>query len=198
MNNDFIRKQYNKIAEKYLLHRDTFKNDKYLDKLISLIPNRSVILDVGCGAGIPIDQYLVNKGFKVIGIDISDKQIELAKQNVPQGYYERKDMSQLQEGEYKVDAVISFYAIFHTPRGTHLDIFKKIRSFISPGGYILATMGYSNWEGKDNDFFGDEMKWSHYGEDKNKEIIKEAGFRIIFDEIDTSGGEKHLVVMAQK
>jgi len=30
------------------------------------------------------------------------------------------------------------------------------------------------------------------------EIIKKAGFKIIYDTIDTSGGEKHLIVFAQK
>jgi len=33
-------------------------------------------------------------------------------------------MSELKKDEYKVDAVVSFYAIFHTPRDKHLELFK--------------------------------------------------------------------------
>jgi len=197
MNNDFVRKQYNKVAHEYLRQRDNFKNNKYIDKLISLLPKNATILDLGCGAGIPIDSYLIKHGYKIIGIDISDKQIELAKENVPEGKFERKDMSELKDNEYSVDAVVSFYAIFHTPREKHLELFKKIQTFIPKGGYILVTMGYSDWEGKEKDFFGDEMEWSHYGADKNKELIQKAGFQIVFDEVDTSGEEKHLIVIAR-
>lgn len=198
MKNDFVRKQYDKVAEEYLKNRDTFKNNKYLDKLLSLIPKGSLILDLGCGAGIPIDSYLIKKGCRVIGIDISEKQIGLAIKNVPQAQYILQDMSQLKEKEYKVDAVVSFYAIFHLDRKTHLDLLKKIYSFIPDNGYILITMGSSDWEGKEVDFFGEEMEWSHYGAEHNIELVKKAGFTIIESEIDASAGERHLVVIAQR
>jgi hypothetical protein len=42
------------------------------------------------------------------------------------------------------------------------------------------------------------MYWSHYGPEKNRKIIEEAGFEIIFDKIDTSGGEKHQIILARK
>lgn len=109
-----------------------------------------------------------------------------------------KDMSDLQTEEFSVDAVVSFYAIFHTPREQHLELFKKINSFLPVNGYLLVTMGSSNWEGKESDFCGTEMEWSHYDAETNKQIIKETGFKLLFDEIDTSGGEKHLIVLAQK
>jgi cyclopropane fatty-acyl-phospholipid synthase-like methyltransferase len=197
MNSDFIRKQYNKIADEYLKHRNLFKSDKYLEILINLLPTGATILDIGCGAGIPVDKYLLEKGFRVIGIDISDRQIELATKNVPTGIFKRKDMLELKDKEYSVDAVISFYAIFHTPRKKHLDLFKKIKTFLPKGGIILVTMGYGDWEGKNKDFFGGEMEWSYYDAEKNKAIIKKAGFEIIFNEIDNSGGEKHLIVIGR-
>lgn len=196
MNND-VRTGYNKVADAYLKYRDQFKNNRHLARLIELLPKGATILDIGCGAGIPIDSYLIKKGYRVKGIDISEKQIELAKKNVPLAQYEQKDMSELRYGEYKVDAVISFYAIFHTPRETHLDLLKKMHSFLLDKGILLITMGHSDWVGKENDFCGAEMSWSHYDAATNKKLILEAGFEILFDEIDTSGQEKHLVVLAK-
>ena len=198
MSNSFVKNQYNKLAENYLAGRDQFKNDKYLERLNSLLSSKSHILDIGCGAGIPVDHFFVKKGHKVTGIDISEKQIELAKKNVPQGNFKVKDMSLLVEGEYSVDAVVSFYAIFHTKREMHEDILHKINSFLEKDGYLLITMGASEWEGKEVDFFGGEMEWSHYGAEKNIELIKNVGFEVIFSEIDTSGNEKHLVILARK
>lgn len=198
MNNSFVKNQYNKLAENYLAGRDQFKNDKYLEKLNSVLPPKSHILDIGCGAGIPVDRYFVENGHNITGIDISDKQIELAKKNVPQGNFKVEDMSLMSEGEYSVDAVVSFYAIFHTKRETHEIILHKINSFLKKDGYLLITMGASEWEGKESDFFGGEMEWSHYGADKNLQLVKNAGFEIVFSEIDTSGDEKHLIILAKK
>jgi len=59
-------------------------------------------------------------------------------------------------------------------------------------------MGSTEWEGTEDNFHGVKMFWSHYGSKKNSEIIKNAGFEILLDEIDTSGGEKHQIIMARK
>ena len=197
-NSDLVKEGYNKVAKTYSAQRDLFKNDKYLVELTKLLKPNSTVLDIGCGAGIPVDKYLIGKGFTVIGIDISDEQIKLAKQNIPNATFEVKDMSDLKEGDYQVDGVVAFYAIFHTPREKHQELFKKINSFLPLGGLILVTMGSGEWEGTEDDFHGSKMWWSHYGAEKNKEIIKNAGFDILFAEVDTSGDEKHLVILAKK
>lgn len=197
-NSDLVREGYNKVAKGYSAQRDLFKNDKYLAELIKLLKPDSTILDIGCGSGIPVDKYLIDKGFKVIGIDISDEQIKLAKQNIPECTLEVKNISDLKEGDYQVDAVVSFYTIFHTPREEHQELFKKINSFLPVGGLILVTMGSGEWEGTEEDFHGSKMWWSHYGTEKNKEIIKSAGFEILLDAIDTSGEERHLFILAKK
>lgn len=198
MSNDFVKHQYNKLAENYLAGRDQFKNIKYLEKLNNLLSPNSTILDVGCGAGVPIDKWFVEQGHKVIGIDISEKQIELAQRHIPEGEFKVEDMSELHEGEYNVDAVISFYAIFHTPRETHQEILNKLHSFLKKDGFLLVTMGASDWVGKEDNFFGGEMEWSHYGAEKNEELVKAVGFEIILSEIDHTGDENHLVILAKK
>jgi cyclopropane fatty-acyl-phospholipid synthase-like methyltransferase len=198
MSNDFVRQQYNKLAENYSAGRNLYKNDKYLEKLSSLLTPNSTILDIGCGAGVPVDKYFLSRGHKVIGLDISEKQIELAKRNLPNGKFKVEDMSELKDKEYSVDAVVSFYAIFHTPRETHGDTLQKISSFLKTNGLLLITMGSSEWEGKENNFFGGEMYWSHYGKERNRQLVEEAGFAILLDEIDESGREKHQIILARK
>lgn len=197
MDNNLVREGYNKAAEDYSAKRDPFKNEPYLERLVKLLKPGAKILDIGCGAGVPIDQYLVERDFKVKGLDISEKQIELARKNVPEANFEVKDMSALKEGEYQVDGVVSFYAIFHIDRKEHGALLNKIASFLPMGGYLLITMGSRDWEGSE-EFHGAQMYWSHYGAEKNLELVQEAGFEIIFNEIDTSGNEKHLVILGKK
>ncbi len=75
--------------------------------------------------GVPIDKFLIQKGHQVIGIYFSKDQIRLARKNLPQCKFVVKDMLKLKNNEYKVDAVISFYAIFHIPREKHFELFQK-------------------------------------------------------------------------
>jgi len=198
MDNTQVKQGYNKAAENYDAERNQFKNDKYLEKLNSLLAVNSLILDIGCGAGRPVDKFFVEKGHRVIGIDLSEKMIELAKRNVPEADYSVRNMVELHTKEYHVDAVVSFYAIFHTPRETHQTILRKINSFLPRSGLILISMGSSEWVGKEENFHGAEMFWSHYGAEKNTELVKNAGFETIVDEIDDTGGEKHQIILAKK
>ncbi len=195
--NQLVRDAYNKCAKDYSLTRDLFKNKKYLEMLSEYLKPNSEILDIGCGAGKPIDEYLVSKEHKVTGIDISEKQIELAKINVPKVTYLVGDMSEMNFPNNSFNAVVSFYAIFHIPREDHLDLFKKILKMLKPGGLFLTTLGFDDWEGSE-EFHGVTMHWSQYGKDKNLELIKQAGFEIIKTEVDESGGEHHFVVLAKK
>ena len=197
MSKDLVRKGYNKIARKYMEVRDQFTNDRYLMMLNNLLEPNSKILDLGCGAGKPVDKFFIYHGHRVTGIDISEKQIKLAKKNTPRARYELKDIASLRNGEYQVDAVLSFYTIIHTPRETHRELFDKINSFLPEGGLALVTMGSSEWEGIE-DFYGVDMYFSHYGPEKNRAIIEKAGFKLLLDEIDTSGGERHQVILARK
>ena len=195
---DIVRNTYNKVANNYSDTRGIFLNTEYLDKFAALLKPGASVLDLGCGAGVPVDKFLVDKGFKVTGIDLSESQIRLAKKNVPEGMFDVKDMSDLKSGDYSVDAVVSFYAIFHVPRETHLGLFQKIYSFLTDDGVMLVTMATTDWEGVDEDFYGEKMFESHYEPVKNTEIVREAGFEILLDTIDTSGNEKHQVILARK
>ena len=197
MSKDLVRKGYNKIARKYMEVRDQFTNDRYLMMLNNLLEPNSKILDLGCGAGKPVDKFFIYHGHNLIGIDISEKQIKLAKRNTPQASYAVKDISDLRKGEYQVDAVVSFYTILHLPRETHRELFDKINSFLPEGGLALVTMASSEWEGIE-DFYGVDMYFSHYGTEKNRAIIETAGFKILLDEIDPSRGERHQVILARK
>jgi ubiquinone/menaquinone biosynthesis C-methylase UbiE len=193
-----VKTGYNRCAKEYSSNRDLFKNQKYLKNLSKLLSKGSKILDIGCGSGIPIDKYLLEQEFNVTGIDISEKQIKLAKKNLPQGKFFVKDMSEIDFPASSFDAVVSFYAIFHVPREEHFALLKKLYALLKSKGYLLVTMGSSDWEGTEDDFHGEKMFWSHYGAEKNKNLVKTAGFKVMLDEIDTSGQEKHQILLGQK
>jgi cyclopropane fatty-acyl-phospholipid synthase-like methyltransferase len=193
-----VQRGYDACARDYAESRDQFQNERHIEDLARRLARRSRILDLGCGSGIPIDAFLLARGHDVTGIDISEVQIRLAKKTLPAGTFMRADMSKVGLPVEGFDAVVSFYAIFHVPRKEHAAILRKVWSWLRGGGYLLVTMGSGKWEGIEEDFHGTRMFWSHYGMKRNLELIREAGFTVLSSEIDTTGGERHLLVLARK
>jgi len=198
MHNELVRQGYEQAAERYLAQRDQFASTPFLDLLAERLKPGATVMDVGCGAGVPVDSYLVEHGYRVIGLDVSEKQIALARTLVPQATYQVRDMSTLERNEYQVDALVSFYAVFHTKRETHLETFRIFHSFLPDGGLMLVTMGTSGSEGTEEDFHGVRMYWSQYDRATNAALIEEAGFTILWDVVDASGDERHQIILAQK
>jgi len=96
---------------------------KFLDRLAGLIPKSAKILDFGCGIGIPFDKYLVGKGFKVTGVDITYKHIKQAKENVPDTKFIEGDFSKMHFNNERFHAIIALYSVFHIPREEQQDLF---------------------------------------------------------------------------
>jgi SAM-dependent methyltransferase len=197
MKSSLVRDGYDRIARIYLENRGRLKSGKYIQQLLKYLPKQASILDLGCGAGVPVDDVLLKAGHSVIGIDISPEQIRLARKNCPRGEFLVGDISALKEREYSVDAVIAFYAIFHVPRETQGRLLKTIATYLPKKGLLLITMGDREFEGE-HELHGVKMWSSQFSTAKNRALVEAAGFSVITDEIDNSGGERHQIVLAEK
>ncbi len=168
-----------------------------IDELIIKLSKNAKVLDFWCGAGIPYDEYFVNKQFNVTGIDISKKHIELAKEFIKNVKFIEGDFSTY-NFEDKYDAIVSFFAIFHIPRTEHKKLFQRIHSLLNKNGHILITLGATDMECAINpNFVGAPMAWSSYSVEINKKLIQEAGFEIIMA-VEDYRTEKHLWILAKK
>jgi ubiquinone/menaquinone biosynthesis C-methylase UbiE len=192
-----VQKGYNKIAEAYYSHRDLKKFNSELDKFMKLLPKNAHVLDVGCGAGIPTAKFLVEKGIKVTGIDISEKMLKLAKENVPTATFLKMDANHLEFPEDLFDGIISVYTLFHIPRKNHSEIFKQFYKVLKSGGMLMINSGVSGSEGTSS-FFGVPMFWSNYSPEKTLELVRETGFSILFEGVLQRGGEFQYWIYAKK
>jgi SAM-dependent methyltransferase len=59
-----------------------------------------------------------------------------------------------------LDAVVSFYALIHVPLADQQALFPAIRSWLRPGGYLLAITGARHWTGTET-YLGADMFWDH-------------------------------------
>lgn len=197
MKRGLVRDGYNKIARQYLANRDHLKSGKYVTQLLKYLPKDSTVLDLGCGAGVPVDDIVLKARHSVIGIDIAEEQIKLARKNCPRGEFFVGDICDLKIDQYEVGAVISFYTIFHTPRGNHGKLLTILSSYLKKGGLLLVSMGDREFEGE-HELLGAKVWSSQFGTAKNRALVAAAGFEILIDELDRSGGERHQIILAKK
>lgn len=70
---------YDKICERWSRIRDKSPINLCVVRFAELLEKNCRVLDVGCGTGCPIDVFLTEQGFSVVGIDVSPKMIEKAR-----------------------------------------------------------------------------------------------------------------------
>ncbi|NVM46589.1 MAG: methyltransferase domain-containing protein [Candidatus Lokiarchaeota archaeon] len=192
-----VEQGYNRIAEDYYSHRNLSKFNNELEEFASLLPKNAHTLDVGCGAGIPTAKFLTERGIKVTGIDLSDKMLNLARDNVPNAKFVKMDMIKLEFNENTFDGIISVFALFHVPKENHYDVFKKFFEILKPGGILMINSGVSESEGTSR-FFGVPMFWSNFSPKTTLDLVKKAGFSIISEAVLERGGEYQYWVFGKK
>jgi SAM-dependent methyltransferase len=201
-----VESGYDLMAEQYLATKDP--EDPLalaaLEDLASLLPSGAEVLDLGCGAGVPVTRWLTDGGFAVTGVDVSARQLELARNNVPKGAFLKADMTELVLAPESFDGAVAFHSIIHVPRAEQPALLESIHRWLRPGGVFLATMTVSDYEGREEDWegWGAPMVWSHYDGEANVAMLRGVGFEIHYAEPRTGPGtgdaETWLWVLARK
>ncbi len=197
---DIVREGYNKIAGKYSQDRSLFKNKKEIDDFIEQLPDGAVVLDIGCGGGVPVLKLLVEKGYSAKGIDFSKGMLELAKKNVPKAELILGDVMKTYFESESLDGIISAYAIIHIHRSHHPALYLKIHNWLKRGGIMLVSTAKDECDEdySTNDYYGAHMVWSHPPARESLQMIRNAGFEILFERQVTTGDETHLWILARK
>jgi ubiquinone/menaquinone biosynthesis C-methylase UbiE len=131
---------------------------KLLDSFAAKFNKDSFICDAGCGPSAHIGKYLFEKGIKVVGVDISEKCIELAQQYNPDMKFECADIGSMPFDDTSFDGVISYYSIINTPKNYMSRIFNEFRRVLKPEGYLLVAVKAGTTEGYIDDLLGIRTK----------------------------------------
>lgn len=193
---------YDWMAEQYLASKDP-ADPVLLEALEALsreMPQGASVLDLGCGAGVPATRLLAER-FIVTGVDLSGRQLELARELVTTATFIKEDMIGLDFPPGSFDTVVAFYSIIHVPREGHPALVGNIHRWLKQNGIFLATWANEEWEGREADWngWGAEMWWSHYDGNTSLGMLRDAGFTVGPAESRTnSDGENWLWATTRK
>ncbi|MFW9818033.1 MAG: class I SAM-dependent methyltransferase [Candidatus Thorarchaeota archaeon] len=108
------------------------------------LPEKGYILDLGSGTGLPYTKLLIERGFKVLGIDLFPEMIKIAKENVPSAKFIEMSMTDL-EYKNKFDGIFSSYSMLLLNPQLFNETAKKIVQALKTGGLFYLCLN-APWE----------------------------------------------------
>ena len=185
--NELTKLAYEKTADKY---HENFKNEieqkEYdrllLDKFSALLEDNSIICDAGCGPSGHIGKYLANKGFDIVGIDISQRCIEIATAYNPDIVFKTMDMMDTNFENSFFDGIVSYYSILYTPKEYVNKIFSEYARILKQNGKLLLVVKKGDNEGFINDawYEGNKVYFTHFVENEIKAYFAANNIRLDF------------------
>jgi len=176
---------YDAIGETFAAWREEIVGDprrEWEDELVSRLADGARLLELGCGAGTPETKRLAQR-FAVTGVDISPRQIERAREAIPEAEFVCADFTDLELPAGSYDAVAAYYVFNHVPRDLLASLLGRIHGWLVPGGWLLTAFGVSDTEGWTGEWLGAETFFSSFPPEVNSRLVPEAGFTIERDEV---------------
>ena len=188
---------YKKHARAWTELRGDFLYEKaWLDQFLSLIPVHSTLLDLGCGSGKPIADYLIQHNHKITGVDSSDVMIAMAQKNFPKQTWVQADMRTV-ELDQKFNAILAWDSFFHLTPDDQRQMFAQFAQFSVANTALMFTSGPTAGEVM-GDMFGDALYHASLSQDEYRVLLKQYGFNVVkmvANDVECTG---HTVWLAQK
>jgi ubiquinone/menaquinone biosynthesis C-methylase UbiE len=173
---------YDTIAEQYAadyfdeLARKPFDRE-LLAKFAQLVPPHSRVCDMGCGPG-HVARHLAGLGLDVLGMDISQSMVAVARKLNPDLQFEPGDMLCLQFADETFAGIAAFYSLIHIDRLQVPQALGELFRVLTKGGRLLAAFHVGEGEVHREEFHGHTVSFhaSIFGIGELEGFLREAGF----------------------
>ncbi|MHA2238202.1 MAG: class I SAM-dependent methyltransferase [Candidatus Hodarchaeales archaeon] len=190
---NLIKDGYNKVAQDYRNEKsDSLLYSSLFQKWLSEV-NRGPILDLGCGSGYPLLDILPPE-IHYIGVDISEGQINLARNQYPNREFIQEEMLLYCQNQPKnrFSGVIILFSLFHLPRYLHYSFLTEVKRISQEESPLLLLVPEEANKGSMDHFFGQEMWWSSYSYDYYMKKLRSLGYSGLITErkVEVFAGEE--------
>jgi SAM-dependent methyltransferase len=103
------------------------------------------VAELGCGPG-RVTAHLRDLGLDVFGVDLSPVMIDLAREAYQDLRFEVGSMDALDLADGKLNGIVSWYSVIHTPPQEMPSYFAEFRRVLAPDGHLLLAFFESEGE----------------------------------------------------
>jgi SAM-dependent methyltransferase len=153
-----VRESYDSAAEAYAEHLATELDHKPLDRHLlnrfaEEVRGRGLVADLGCGPG-HIARYLHEQGVDVVGIDLSERMVDVAGRLNPGIDFQAGDMRRLGFPDGAFAGAVAFYSIVHFEAAELGTVLLELRRVLATGGIALVSFHMGEQVVHVEDLFG--------------------------------------------
>lgn len=135
------------------------------------------VLDVGCGHGL-IHKHINKKDFKLVGVEMADEVLELARVDNPNVEYISHDGKILPFADNTFDVTFAICVMHHVPTNQWLDFLSEMKRVLKVGGIAVIfehnpLNPMTRYIVANNELDADAVLLSSY---KLKSLMKTTGF----------------------
>jgi SAM-dependent methyltransferase len=153
-------------------------NDKiWHDLFIDRLTIGAKVLDLGCGSGRPVAQYLAERGLHVTGVDSSPTMISLCQSRLPNHECIVGDMRGLSLGR-RFDGILAWDSFFHLDHDDQRRMFAVFAEHAAAHAVLMFNAGPMHGEGIGT-YRGDPLYHASLAPAEYEALISRFGFEVI-------------------
>lgn len=197
---------YNKLSEMYAYKYMNY--DVYIKKIkefTEYLEEEDNILDLCCGPGnVGRQLVLCGKDITITGIDLSEKMLEIAKQNVPDATFYCQDIRTIDFSKDSFDAIMLSFCIVHLTDDEAEQLIERAAGYLRRGGKLYLSFIEGTEKGFETTVFSKEaIFFNYYLTEEIELLLKRNGieiFRISKQEYPESNGiiKTEVFIFAEK
>jgi len=168
----------------------------WLDRFLALIPEEGSVLDLGCGAGLPVSGYLIRQRRRVTGVDTSEPLLELCRRRFPAGEWIAADMRTLDLGR-RFDGILAWDSFFHLSPEDQRIVFPVFAVHAAPGAALMFTSGPRHGE-VIADFQGEPLYHGSLDPEEYVTLLDGIGFAVVEHVAEDPACGEHTIWLAQR
>lgn len=187
MSDDHVMKTiavYDAIASQYASKLDDYAPRPEQEKFVALLPKNATILDAGCGPGRDCD-YFVKQGLKVVGVDLSERLLAIARRRVPHASFSKQDLRALDFPPNSFDGIWACASLHHLKRTELPHVLQIFSQLLKSTGilFILIKEGKGEADITESLSSGLSRHFVYFTLEELTNLLQEA--RFIIEEIYT-------------
>ena len=168
----------------------------WLDRFIALVEPGGTVLDLGCGPGKPMAEYLIANGLDVCGVDSSPTMIAMARENLPGREFIVADMRTLSLGR-RFTGILAWDSFFHlTPDGQRR-MFANFREHAGTSAALMYTSGPRPGEAI-GELRGEPLYHASLAPEEYRTLLAAHGFAVVAERMEDPDCGGHSVWLAQR
>lgn len=192
-----VAQSYDQIAHRWQDPRVELSGLDQHKRALAFVKTHGNALDVGCGCSGRLIDLLISRGFRVQGVDVSERMIALARQRHPGVEFYHHDICTWTLPR-AYDFITGWDSIWHVPLDTLGAVLEKLCGGLNRHGVFIFTIGGVDQPGEVRDsYMGPAMYTATLGIPETLAVLDRCGCVCRHLEYDQHP-QPHVYVIAQK